>query len=175
MSEPTTPISGAVNPAPSGTYRIDAERSFLGFRAKAFGLLWVSGRMPAVDGSVRIADGVLSGGGTVAASGVDTGLGARDWHLRSSHYLHAATHPDITLAVDNAVIETGLADCTVTVRGTAAPMRLRLTALDVIDGALHLRANADLDRTPFPMLPPLAGVSRRVQLELNVVAERESS
>lgn len=170
MSEPTSSSPAAAAPVPAGLYRVDPNRSFLGFRAKAFGLVWVRGTMPAVDGSVRIEDGLLSGTGVIAASGVETGVKARDWHLRSSHYLNTAVHPEIALAVDGAAIDTGRADCTVTVRDTSSAVQLQITALDVVDGALHLRAVVELDRTPFPMLPPLAGVSRVVHIDLSVVA-----
>jgi len=47
---------------------------------------------------------------------------------------------------------------------------MTITHWEVDDGELHLEAAVELDRSPFPMLPPLAGVSRRVRIELIVVA-----
>jgi polyisoprenoid-binding protein YceI len=170
MSE-RTPSSPAVTTSiPAGLYRADAERSKLSFRAKAFGLFWVRGTMPAVEGTLHIEDGRLSGSGVIAASKVDTGVAPRDWHLRSSHYLKTAAHPTIALEVAGAEIAAGTVPCTVTVRGTSSIVPLIIEKIDVVDGALHLQAGVDLDRTPFPMLPPLAGVSRIVHIGLTVVA-----
>jgi hypothetical protein len=56
------------------------------FRAKAFGLVWVRGRTPVIGAALHARDGVFSGG-AVGADRISTGLGARDRHLRSSHYL----------------------------------------------------------------------------------------
>lgn len=155
---------------PDGDYVVDAARSELRFRAKAFGLAWVRGRMPAVEGTIRVREGVFSGAGTVAADRVSTGLGARDWHLRSSHYLHTARHSRVAIAVDDADPATGLADATLTVRGVTAPLSLRLTDLAWHEGTLRLELAGELDRTPLPMLPPLAGVSRIVHCQLVVEA-----
>lgn len=175
MSElqPSAPLVAAS--IPDGMYLADAERSSLSFRAKAFGLVWVRGTMPTVEGAVRIENGRLSGTGVIAASGVDTGLAPRDWHLRSSHYLKTAAHPTIALEVHDADMAAGYADCIVTVRGTSSVVPLRIEQLEVADGALHLQAGVDLDRSPFPMLPPLAGVSKIVHIGLTVIATKEAA
>lgn len=173
MSDAQSLHPTADTPVPAGTYRAVAERSELKFRAKAFGLVWVRGTIPAVEGTVRIENGRLSGRGVIAASKVDTGLGARDWHLRTSHYLHTAAHPTIALEVDDADITAGRVDCAVTVRGTTSTVPMTIEKLEVHDGNLHLQAGVDLDRSPFPMLPPLAGVSRTVHIGLTVLATNE--
>jgi polyisoprenoid-binding protein YceI len=170
MSELTPSVSAIAESIPSGLFRADAGRSVLRFRAKAFGLVWVQGTIPAIEGTVRIENGRLSGSGVIAASKVDTGLAPRDWHLRSSHYLKTATHPTITLEVDGADIAAGRADCVVTVRDTSSTVSLQIEKLDVVDGVLRLEAGVDLDRSPFPMLPPPAGVSRIVHIGLTVIA-----
>lgn len=165
------PSVAAPAPAiPDGDYVVDAGRSELRFRAKAFGLVWVRGRMPAVEGTIRVREGVFSGAGAVAADRVSTGLGARDWHLRSSHYLQAARHSRVAIAVRDADPATGQADATLTVRGVTAPLSLRLTGLAWHEGTLRLEVAGELDRTPLPMLPPLAGVSRIVHCQLVVEA-----
>ena len=155
---------------PDGDYVVDVTRSELRFRAKAFGLVWVRGRMPAVEGTVHVREGVFSGDGAVAADRISTGLAARDWHLRSSHYLHAARHARVAIAVHDADPATGQADATLTVRGVTAPLSLRLTDLAWHEGTLRLELAGELDRTPLPMLRPLAGVSRIVHCQLVVEA-----
>jgi polyisoprenoid-binding protein YceI len=155
---------------PSGTYVADAGESGLRFKAKAFTLFWVRGHIPAKAGTLRIVDGRLSGTGEIAADRIATGVRARDWHLRSAHYLHTNQHPTITLSVQDADISAGEVACTVTVRGTSSVVPLRISSVDYREGRLHLAAGVDLDRTVFPMLPPIAGVSRRVHIDLSVVA-----
>lgn len=172
-SSPRRPAPGphvSAEAIPAGEFVADPARSELRFKAKAFTLFWVRGRMPAASGTLRIQDGKLSGTGEVAAHAVSTGIGARDWHLRSSHYLHTKCHPVITMRVEDADLASGTVRCAVTVRDTTSAVDLRVTRLEVVDGELHLEAAVELDRSPFPMLPPLAGVSRKVHVELTVVA-----
>jgi polyisoprenoid-binding protein YceI len=160
---------------PAGTYTIDTAHSDVAFRAKAFGLMWVRGHIPVGTGTIEVADGHLTGQGLLAADQIATGLGPRDWHLRSSHYLHTAKHPTITVAINSADLAAGQASCDVTVRETAAPVQMDLQSVEVVDGGLHIRAATTVDRTVYPMLPPIAGVSRRVHLEVTVVARRADS
>lgn len=165
--------AGRVAPAlniPPGTYVADPERSLLSFRAKAFGLVWVRGQMPAVGGSIHVADGRLHGVGEVAASRISTGLRARDWHLRTAHYLHTAQHLRIKMSVNDADIASGRAEFRVVVRGIPASVDLELDSVEVSGGALRLKAHGTVDRSPFGMLPPLFGAARLVHVELNVVA-----
>jgi len=52
----------------------------------------------------------------------------------------------------------------------STPLSLRLTDLSWHEGTLRLEVAGELDRTPLPMLPPLAGVSRIVHCHLVVEA-----
>jgi polyisoprenoid-binding protein YceI len=140
-----------------GEFIADCTRSELRFTAKAFTLIWVHGRMPAASGTIRIQHGKLSGTGEIAAAGVSTGIAARDWHLRTSHYLHAKRHPVIRMAVDDADLVTGTARCVVTVRNTTAPVTMTITHWEVVDGELHLEAAVELDRQPLPDAPTAGG------------------
>jgi len=155
---------------PAGTYQVDPARSTLKFRARAFGLMWVRGHMPVTAGTIRITEGRLEASGEIGAAQIDTGLAARDWHLRTSHYLHTRAHPRIGVSFAGADLGATQADCTVTVRGTPStvPMRVRRVAFD--DGTLCIEAGVALDRTPYRMLPPLAGVSRVVHLDVEIAA-----
>jgi polyisoprenoid-binding protein YceI len=165
------PSSHPSAPAPDGEYAVDLAQSEVRFKAKAFGLVWVRGRMPAAAGSFSITGGTLSGTGEIAADKVDTGVGARDAHLRSSHYLATLRHPTISATVDGADLASGVADSTVVVRGTASPVQMTIASVTVGNGQLRLEASVALDRTPYPMFPPAAGVSRIVHVELTVVAQ----
>ncbi|MDV7243220.1 MULTISPECIES: YceI family protein [Rhodococcus] len=154
---------------PSGTYAIDTGRSAVTFRAKAFGLMWVRGRIPVREGSITVSGGRITGTGLLAANRIDTALGPRDWHLRSAHYLHTDKHPTIRVAIDGAALSSQSVPCEVTVRGTTAPVRLQLRAIEVAD-TLHITAETTVDRTVYPMLGPWAGVSRRANLVITLVA-----
>ena len=162
------PTSGAI---PAGTYAVDIQRSRASFRAKAFGLMWVRGHIPVREGSITISDGRISGVGLLAADRIDTALGARDWHLRSAHYLDTGRHPVIRVAIDGADLSSRTVSCEVTVRDTPAPVQVELRSV-VAGDVLEIEADTTLDRTVYPMLGPWAGVSRRVNLAVTLVARR---
>ncbi|MFC9841393.1 YceI family protein [Rhodococcus sp. NPDC127530] len=166
----SVPSNSSPDSIPAGTYVVDTARSAVTFRAKAFGVMWVRGHFPVRDGSIEIGGGKLAGAGVLDANEISTGLAPRDWHLRSSHYLHTNEHPTIRVAIDNACLSDESIPCEVTVRGTAAPVRLQLRSVEAGDGALELVADVTLDRTVFPMLGPWAGVSRLVHLGITIVA-----
>ncbi|GAF42977.1 hypothetical protein RW1_005_00820 [Rhodococcus wratislaviensis NBRC 100605] len=118
QSASSDPASATI---PGGTYAIDTERSTVTFRAKAFGLMWVRGRIPLREGSITISDGRITGTGLLAADRIDTALAPRDWHLRSTHYLHTDKHSTIEVAIDGADLSSQPVPCEVTVRGPRHP------------------------------------------------------
>jgi polyisoprenoid-binding protein YceI len=170
VSEPIEP--GAMAPV-RGTYAIDTDASQFRFRAKAFTRFWVRGTMPIAEGSVRFTDGRVSGDGQIAADRLSTGLAPRDWHLRSSHYLHTARHPRIRVSVAATPVG-GPFECTVVVRGTSCTVPLTVDAVELDEEVLQVTGHLLLDRRPLPMLPPIAGVSRLVEIELELLARRVS-
>lgn len=170
MADPTRTEAG--QSLPDGVYTVDADRTQVRFRAKAFGLIWVRGRLPVCDGELTVQGGRLQGSGSLAADRVDTGVGVRDRHLRHSHYLGAHDHPRIPVSVHGEP-EAGNVDGEVSLRDMPAPFRLAIRSVEHSDGDLRIEGDTVLDRTPLPMLPPLAGVSRKVQVEVTVVARRD--
>jgi polyisoprenoid-binding protein YceI len=162
--------ASSVSPAiPAGTYAVDTEQSAVTFRAKAFGLMWVRGRIPVREGSITVSGGRITGTGLLAADRIDTALGPRDWHLRSAHYLHTDKHPTIEVAIDGVDLSSGSVPCEVTVRGTTAPPQLQLRSIAAAD-ALDITAETTVNRTVYPMLGPWAGVSCRANLGITLVA-----
>jgi polyisoprenoid-binding protein YceI len=170
MSGPARSAQTLHSPPTNGRYEADPARSRLAFKAKAFGLVWVRGDIPAISGSFEIENGILRGEGLLAANRIDTGLSPRDWHLRSSHYLGISRHPTIRMSVEDAKISSGTAVCEVVVKGVASTVNFDLVTIEDREGTLHLTARSTVDRTVYPMLPPLAGVSRLVHVELTVAA-----
>lgn len=155
---------------PSGRFIADPSQSELRFRAKAFGLMWVTGRLPVVGGTVKIAGGRLSGEGTVSAAKVDTGLAPRDWHLRTSHYLSAKKYPTISMSIENASFPADVVELQIVVRGYPSVVELHVDNTLINDATLRLQAHGTIDRSPLGMLGPWAGVSRLVHVALTVIA-----
>lgn len=155
-----------------GTYVVDPKLSSVAFRAKAFGIKWVHGKIPVADGVITVSENHMSGTGQLSADRIDTGLRPRDWHLRSSHYLHTAQHPTIAVTIDNVSLLRGRHPCEVTVKGVVSRGELRFETVQSVNNELHVEATMTLDRTVYPMLPPAAGVSRRAFLDITIVARR---
>jgi polyisoprenoid-binding protein YceI len=160
-------------PPVEAMYEIDTDVSELRFRAKAFTRFWVRGTMPIAEGLVRFTDGRVSGAGHIAADRLSTGLAPRDWHLRSSHYLHTARHARIRVSVAETPVGSPF-ECTVVVRGTSCTVPLTVDAVELDEELLQVTGHLLLDRRPLPMLPPIAGVSRLVEIELELLARRVS-
>ena len=155
---------------PSTTaYDVDPDRSSVRFRAIAFGLIPVNGILPVEQGTVLVSGSTVQGSGELAANRVDTRMAPRDWHLRTKHYLHSAEHPRVAVALEQADVSRAEQTCSVTVRGVTHPVPVRVSRFDHDRAELHATLATTLDRTPFPMLPLLAGVSRRVELEIDLV------
>src|SRR3954447_9099958 len=134
------PLEPGVSTPVHGTYAVDPDASHFRFRAKAFTRFWVRGTMPIAEGSVRFADGRVSGDGKIAADRLSTGLAPRDWHLRSSHYLHTARPPLIHVSVADCPVA-GPFECTVVVRGTACTVPLTVDAVELDAETLRVTAH----------------------------------
>jgi hypothetical protein len=176
MSNPDTARateSGSATLPPDGLYEVDPEGSQLRFRAKAFALTWVRGTIPVAAGTLHIADGRASGAGELSADRISTRLAPRDWHLRSSHYLHTSQHPRIRVSVDNAPVGAASIPCTAVVRRVSCVTAFEIGSVEYSSGVLRVDGRLLLDRTSLPMLPPIAGVSRLVHLDLSIRATRQ--
>jgi polyisoprenoid-binding protein YceI len=156
-------------------YALDPERTSLGFRAKAWGLLWVSGTLRLRSGSVTIAEDRLQAHGVADATSVDTGLRPRDWHLRTGHYLHSGRHPAIELSAETDRHSSRQLQARLTVRGTVTPVSLTVEDLTRDRDIVRIHARGAVDRRAFGMLPPVLGVSRIIELQLEIVGNRSPS
>ncbi len=95
-TEATTETEAATTPLDrSGVWRLDPARSTLGFRIRKF--FWhPKGRFEAFAATLErpVGEGIRASLRVEAAS-VRTGVGLRDAHLRTSHFLDARRHPGI--------------------------------------------------------------------------------
>jgi polyisoprenoid-binding protein YceI len=155
-----------------GVYVLDARRSKLGFRAKAFCLKWVTGTLGPTSGEVIIEGGIVRGHGTADAAAVDTGIKPRDWHLRTSHYLHTAKYPAVRLRVERCDLDSRQAEARLEVRDGVVLIPITIDEVRTQGDELRLKISGSFDRRGLGMLPRLAGVSRMVHLDLDLVATR---
>lgn len=82
---------------PTGTWKVDATHSSVGFSVKHMGVSTVRGQFTDFEGTLEIAeDGTGNGYGTVKTASVDTKEPQRDEHLRSPDFFDAANHPELT-------------------------------------------------------------------------------
>jgi polyisoprenoid-binding protein YceI len=154
----------------AGTYILDLTRSTLGFRAKAFCLKWVSGTLRPTSGEIVIDGGTVRGHGSADATAVDTKLRPRDWHLRTSHYLNTARHPEVRFRVERCDLAAREGEGVLDVRGRQVSIPLVIHEASVDGDELRMQVSGSFDRRGLGMLPRMAGVSRMVHLNLDLVA-----
>jgi polyisoprenoid-binding protein YceI len=83
-----------------GTWKLNAERTSVGFRTRALWIIPAKGTLQAIRGSAQVgADGRVSGEIVLDPASVDTKTKKRDDHLRSADYFDIVHHPTITFTV----------------------------------------------------------------------------
>lgn len=83
----------------SGTYNFDKAHSFINFRVKHMGLIEVPGYFRDFTGTVNYDAKDVSKSSvqfTAKMMSVDTGVGARDNHLRTKDFFEVETYPEMT-------------------------------------------------------------------------------
>jgi polyisoprenoid-binding protein YceI len=181
---PTRTVAGVLVPA-VGRWVIDPVASHVAFSVRHVGLAKVRGRFTDVAGAIEIADDPEASSVTVdiAAASVDTGLTARDEHLRSADFLEVDRYPRLAFR-SRAVVRDG-SRWTVAgdldLHGVVRPVTLDVEFLGAhADADEHLRAifaaTTSIDRHDFGLTwnPAVeAGgivVGRTVTIELEIEA-----
>lgn len=160
-----------------GDYRIDPSRSRLSFlTSHMFGLGKVRGSFRIEEGRIHVADpvGGSSARAAIAAASVDTGNSARDSMLRSPTYLDTAAHPHITFVSTRLERSSGawVLHGTLTVRGTAGPVELRVERARAEGPVVSLTARCRTDRYAFGITKMKGMTGRWQEMTLDVTAER---
>lgn len=86
-------------PIPGGEYKIDPQHSIIGFAIRHLEINWVEGRFKDFNGTIRYdADNITKSSVdfTAKIESIDTGVEARDKHLRTADFFEAATYPLMT-------------------------------------------------------------------------------
>jgi polyisoprenoid-binding protein YceI len=92
-------FAGAAADGPTGVYNFDKAHSFIGFKIKHNGLIEVPGFFRDFTGTVNYDAKDVSKSTvefTAKVTSVDTGVKARDDHLRTKDFFEVETYPDIT-------------------------------------------------------------------------------
>src|SRR5436309_11612787 len=136
----------------AGSWTLDATRSEVKLETRhTWGLRPLHGvfRQVAGHGTVTTA-GDVSGVVTVAAASIDTKNSTRDRHLRSADFFDAATHPDITFAVDGVAPADGGVRVTgrLTIRGRTRPASFDVTVSATGD-EVRLDGKIQVNRADF--------------------------
>jgi polyisoprenoid-binding protein YceI len=87
--------------AAASTWNIDPEHSNIMFHVRHLGLAEVKGTFRKFSGTVNLNENNVAKSSldlTIDANFVDTGVAARDEHLRNPDFFDAAKHPTITFA-----------------------------------------------------------------------------
>jgi polyisoprenoid-binding protein YceI len=166
------------NPQSAGTWSLVPERSQITFRNKTmWGAMKVHGAFTEFSGDGQITDAqTVFGRIDINTASLDTKIGKRDEHLRSADYFDAKKFPDISVVVTNAESINGdTVDlrAQLTVKGTTAPLPLRVKVAVVDDGAVRLSAQATVDRKDFGVNGNLMGMlTDKVTISGDVVFRR---
>jgi polyisoprenoid-binding protein YceI len=178
MTQPATSRSGSRIVIPSqGRYQIDPARSSVAFTTRhLFGLGPVRGTLALRDGEIHVADPVTGSAARarIGSASFHTGNPARDATVLSPRLLDAEAHPYLRFS------STGLEQADgrwvlrgeLEVRGTCCPLDVRIEQASSTGGTLRVAASATVDRYAFDVTGFRGLAARRLQVRLDVIAER---
>ena len=120
----------AYAPIPAGEYKIDPAHSTIGFAIRHYEINWVDGRFKDFEGTVRYDDKDVTKSSvefTAKATSIDTGVEARDKHLRTADFFEVEKYP--TLSFKSTRVERKGNDAYVlhgdlTLKGVTKPVQL---------------------------------------------------
>ena len=142
-----------------------------------WGLHTVRGRFRSFDGAYMVGAGGTEIELTIDAASIDTGIAARDRHLRSADFFDVDEHPQVRFT-STRVTGLGNGDARVSgeleAAGTTVPLAFD-TSVRVVDGELELEATAMVDQGRFGMSRgPLRNVRSpaKVHVTARLVRER---
>ena len=89
----------AYAPIPAGDYKIDPAHSVIGFAIRHMEIAWVEGRFKEFEGTIRYDDKDVTKSSvefTAKAASIDTGVAARDNHLRTADFFEVEKYPALS-------------------------------------------------------------------------------
>ena len=133
-----TPAAGAQSAAsgvaytavPGGDYRIDPAHSTIGFAVRHLEINWVDGRFKDFTGTIRFDDRDVTKSSVEFAAkvtSIDTGVEARDKHLRTADFFEVEKYPEMTFKstrVERKGKDAGVLHGDLTLKGVTKPVAL---------------------------------------------------
>ena len=169
---------------PTGTWRVDKARTSVGFAVKQLGISTVRGEFREFDGALEIGEDLAAtrAYGRVDATSVDTHQARRDEHLRSTDFLSAEHHPELTFrskafeSVDGDSIRV-IGD--LSINGVTNEVELTTELGGIETGPegeerLGLEVTGQVSRKAFAMTYARAVVADKVKIAIDVEAVREA-
>ena len=133
---------------PEGAWKVDPERSEIGFAVKSMGLISVRGLFREYAGSLEVRGDGAAGQLTIEAASLDTRNKRRDRHLRSRDFFDVERHPCVVFAAtavsarDGGVMVTG----DLTIGSTRLPLEIPVTVEPAAGGAVRLEGKTTVPR-----------------------------
>lgn len=168
----------AAETADTRTWLFDPGHSYIGFRIQHLGLTEVIGSFRDFSGTI-LADAAAPTASRVSftaqVASIDSGVEARDEHLRGNDFFDAANHPELTFAstsfeeTDDGYLVIG----DLTIKGVTREVRIPLTVAGPVqdrDGRDRMGARGQLtiDRTQFGIDYGVPAVAAEVTIDLQV-------
>ncbi len=160
----------------TGTYRIDPQRSTVGYSGRhMFGLGVVHATFGINSGELRIDDPPTTSSVAVSidADSFSSGNAKRDKDVRSAALLDTATYPSITFTSDTLqwAGEHWLLTGAATAHGLSVPVQLVIERVTAEQGSINVQAHAKhLDRYAFGVKGSKGMVGRRLDLSFDIYA-----
>jgi len=159
-ASPAASIAAPTSAAATGTaeavrMRIDRNHSTVGFRVPILaGMSTVTGKF--TDFEIEFDyDAATPSNSTVSVTiqvaSIDTGIDRRDEHLRTADFFDVENEPTMTFVSNRIDVEGdhGLAQGTLTMRGTSRAVTLDLQLMPMGEGGIGVKATATIDRTDY--------------------------
>jgi polyisoprenoid-binding protein YceI len=173
---------------PTGTWKVDKSHTRVGFAVKTLGIATVRGKFRKFDGALEIGEELADARayGRVDAASVDTNLARRDKHLRSTDFLSAESHPELTFrskAIEPVDEDTLRVIGDLSINGVANDAELTAELGGIETGPegeqrLRLEVTGQVSRTAFAMnyLAALGStvVANKVKIVIDVEAVNQA-
>src|SRR4051812_15940396 len=132
-------------PLRAGGWRVDRERSEVGFAVKdMWGLRTVRGVFGTFDGDLSVVSRGAGGQLTIEADSIDTGDARRDQHLRSAAFFDVERHPHVVFTTTSVAPRDGgvLVGGDLAVGPSRAELQIPVAVEHAADGVVRLRGAA---------------------------------
>lgn len=128
----------AYAPIPGGEYKLDPAHSVIGFAIRHLEIAWVEGRFKDFHGTIRYDDKDITRSAvefTAQVASIDTGVEARDKHLRTADFFEVEKYPEMSFKstrVERKGENSYVLHGDLTLKGVTKPVALPFTVTGAI-------------------------------------------